>query len=170
MKISIIKSVVLIGLTIATLNGYSQSQPDKYKIELKLLTPELSLSSDRTNLVFVVTVTNLGTKPVEFGSTLHYGYKKFSSQDYYLEAVDQYNVHADIDGDEDNELFFDDPDDTTKNINKISQKIITGAYNFTPGKYKIRWVYDPSGNMKNPNPVAKTPPTYSNWETLNITQ
>jgi len=170
MKISIVKSVALLGLTIATFNGYSQSQTDKYKIELKLLTPELSLSSDRTNLVFVVTVTNLGKNPVEFGSTLHYGYKKFNSQDYYLEAVNQNDVRVDIDGDEDNELFFDDPDDTSKNINKISQKIITGAYNFTPGKYKIRWVYDPSSNMKNPNPVAKTAPTYSNWETLNISQ
>ncbi len=170
MKTAITYSLAIISLMLISSIGYTQSKPDKYKIELKNMTPQLSLSSDRTNLVIVVTVTNLTNKPVEFGSTLHYGYKKFNSQDYYLEAVDQNNIKADIDGEEDNELFFDDPDHTSKNINKISQKIITGAYNFTPGTYKIRWVYDPSANMKNPDPVEKMRPIYSNWETLNISQ
>ena len=162
------RSAAIISLMLISSIAYSQSP--KYKIELKNLTPQLSLSSDRTNLVFTVTVTNLSKTPVEFGSILHYGYKKFHSADYYLEALDQNNNKADIDGDEDNELFFDDPDDTTKNMNKISEKIITGAYNFNPGKYRIRWVYDPSANAKNPDPVEKTAPIYSNWEDLNITQ
>ncbi len=169
MKTFFIASAAILSLALISPGGYSQTTGDKYKIELKLLTPQLSLSSEKTNLVFVVTVTNQTQKPVEFGSTLHYGYKKFHSADYYLEAKNQNDIATDIDGEEDNELFYDDPEDTTKNRNKIAQKIISGAYNFTPGKYKIRWVYDPANNDKNPNRETIRP-IYSNWEELNITQ
>jgi len=160
----------IISFVLISFSGISQTATPKYKIELKLMTPEISLTSDRSNIVFVVTVTNLTNKPVQFGSTLHYGYKKYNDQDWYLEAVDQNNDKYDIDGDQDNELFFDDPEDTSRNMNKISMKIITGAYNFTPGKYKIRWVYDPFNNLKNSNPAQKTLPIYSNWEALNVTE
>ncbi len=167
---TIITTTAIISSILASSIGYAQAKTDKYKIELKNMTPQISLSSEHTNLVLQVTVTNLTTKPVEFGSVLHYGYKKYHGQDYYLEAIDKDNNKVDIDGEDDNELFFDDPDDTAKNVNKISEKIITGAYNFTPGTYRIRWVYDPFNNLKNPEPVEKIPPIYSNWETLNVSQ
>ena len=170
MKNFFITSVTIICLLFISLNGYSQTTTDKYKIELKLLTPTISLSGDKSNLVFTVTVTNLTSKPVDFGSTLHYGYKKYNNQDFYLEAQDKDNNKVDIDGNDDNDLFFDDPLDTTKNTNKITQKIITGAYNFSPGSYRIRWVYDPFDNLKNPNQGQKILPIYSNWEALTVTQ
>ena len=81
MKNFFITSVTIICLLFISLNGYSQTTTDKYKIELKLLTPTISLSGDKSNLVFTVTVTNLTSKPVDFGSTLHYGYKKYNNQD-----------------------------------------------------------------------------------------
>src|ERR1700745_1329378 len=88
-------------------SGYSQTKNDKYKIELKLMTPQINLNSDYTNLVIVVSVHNLGGKPEAFGTSLHYGYKKYHTQDYYLEAVDKDNNYVDIDGPEDLELYYE---------------------------------------------------------------
>ena len=171
MKTRLSACVAIIGFSFIAMpfNGLGQAKADKYKIDLKLMTPKISLGGESTNMVFVVTVTNQGSKPEAFGAALHYGYKKFHSQDYYMEAVDQNNAKVDIDGEEDLELFYDDQDDTSKNMNKISQKIITSAYNFTPGQYKIRWVYDPTANTKTP-PNEKIKPIYSNWEAYTVTE
>ena len=59
----------------STLLAQTAASKDRYKIDLKLMTPKLSLGGESSNLVFVVTVTNLASKPEAFGSSLHYGYK-----------------------------------------------------------------------------------------------
>ena len=146
-----------------------QATQANYTIEFKLLRQEINLTGENSNVIFTVTVVNHDSKPVDFGYTLDYGYKKFHSHDFYLEATDMEGNRVDIDGEDDNEFTYDPPDDNTKNVNKIVQKINSSAYYFRPGKYRLRWVYDPSANRFTP-PNVKTNPVFSNWDTLTVSE
>ncbi len=155
----------------AAAHCYGQQKDPKYTIELKLLRSHISLTEDTSNLIFTVTVVNHTGNHEDFGTVIHYGYKKFHTHDFYMEAVDMDNNHVDIDGDEDMEFAYDPLDENVKHYDKISEKINTSAYQFSPGKYKLRWVYDPSGNRTTPvNENTKMPPVYSNWQLLTVTE
>jgi hypothetical protein len=153
----------------ATPQPKAPAKDANYTIELKILRPEINLTGENSNIIFTVTVVNHASQPVDFGYTLDYGYKKFHSHDFYLEATDMEGNRVDIDGEDDNEFTYDPPDDNTKNVNKIVQKINSSAYYFRPGKYKLRWVYDPSANRFTP-PNVKINPVFSNWDVLSVAE
>ena len=170
MKSTYTKLLFIALMCLATVHCFGQQKDAKYSIELKLLRSHISLTEDTSNLIFNVTVVNHTGNHEDFGTVIRYGYKKFHTHDYYMEAVDMDNNHVDIDGDEDLEFAYDPLDENVKHYDKISEKINTSAYIFTPGKYKLRWVYDPTGNRTTPATGDKMPPVYSNWQILTVTE
>ncbi len=169
MRISSVKVAFIILFCLSAVLSYGQKSNPDYTIELKNLRPTISLNSDTSNLIFIVTVVNHTGKRQDFGTVMHYGYKKFHSFDYYLEAIDAEGNRVDIDGEDDMDFAYDPLDENVKNYDKIVQKINSAAYYFTPGKYHIRWVYDPAGNRNNPA-GGKQNPSFSNWQSITVTE
>ena len=166
MRINSIRVAITILLCFTVVNSFGQKSNPDYSIELKNLRPVISLTADTSNLIFIVTLVNHTGKRQDFGTVMHYGYKKFHSFDCYLEAVDAEGNSVDIDGEDDMDFAYDPLDENVKNYDKIVQKINSAAYFFAPGKYKIRWVYDPGSNHNNP---SKQLPSFSNWSSLTVT-
>ncbi len=114
-------------------------------------------------LKFVVTMTNLKKKPFYFNEHLKFSYKEYKDWPWYLEAADMEGNPVNIFGGFDIDWIID-PTPEKYNINKIVYTISTDIYKFGPGKYKVRWVYDP--DFDKPKPQLK--PAFSDWQEIEI--
>ena len=117
------------------------------------------------HMKFVVTVTYLGKGDYDFGAHLEYSYKEYKDRNYYMEAIDLEGNNVKIHNIADLHWLID-PLESSKNVNKIVDTILTDIYRFNEGKYKIRWVYD----RANVDKYSNQKPIYSNWETIVVTK
>lgn len=114
-------------------------------------------------LRFIVSITNLQEKPAYFGKHLKFSYKEYAEQPFYLDAVDSGGKPVNIFGGRDIDWIIA-PGPDKINTNQIVDTISTNIYKFGPGKYKVRWVYDPDFDKQK----RKTIPSYSNWQDIEI--
>ncbi len=142
-----------------------------------MLTHKVSVMKmgDSSFMKFVVTIINMSAEPFDFGDHLLYQYKSrndgpnfYQKAPYYMEATDMNGFAVYLPDFADIGRIYDSHTGNGKNINKIVDTVWTGIYTYRPGKYRVRWVYDPANVFMSNKPEQK--PIYSNWETIEVTK
>jgi hypothetical protein len=144
------------------------SDPSTMSFSIDILQPVCSISENptRLNVRMVVSCTNK-TDRVIYVSNYMFSYKEYRDQDYYLEALDSngkptsiIRSGTDIDWIIDREII------AIQKGNSYVDTLNVNIYQFRPGKYKVRWVYDPTNHKMKENEKIKFAPAYSNWADL----
>ena len=125
-------------------------------------------SSGSVAMTLATTIFNLTGNPKKAVTFFYYGYKKYHDADFYIEATDLNGKPVNIEGNIDIDPIVDPLDGRpglSINALRIIDTSLCAVYEFKPGKYKIRAVYDPANVTYNKSSLN---PIYSNWEVIEV--